>query len=364
MKRFARSRQEVTVSLRRRILETVLVGYILLVTFGGADAIQALGDAEQSSPNQIICRVDLPAKEKQTPVSSQRSKNLKAPRFGTFIAKLDHAPYPYAGKVADTEHDFFDTVDPTSGERFHTNRYGVRLAEKTHYLDNSVLFHIPIHFDPRKPLTYVVFFHALQTNISKSNQDYALAKQLEKSGLNAILVMPQLARNAADTSPGKFFQRNVFGMFMTEVAEVLANRLGKSCHNALAEAPIVIAAFSGGFKAAAYVLDRGGLDERIIGALLLDALYEDVDKFDHWIRANLDHAFFVSIYGQGECEKNSRALAMQLNRLELLEHPIWPGRVAKGQILLVHSPHKHNDIPLLGPPAEPLRTVLRGIHRK
>ena len=350
--------------ISRRVLDTVLIGYILLATFSIVDAIHASRDAERSNPNQMICRVDLPAKEKQTLVSSHRSKDPKIPHLGSFIVRLEHAPYPYAGKVADSELDFFDTVDPIDGTRLHTNRYGVRFAEKTHYLDNSVLFHVPKDFDPRRPMTYVVFFHPIQSNVAKSNKDYALAKQVEKSGLNAILVMPQLARDAADTSPGKFFQRNAFSVFMSEVAEVLASRLGKSCHKSLAEAPIVIAAFSGGFKAAAYVLDRGGLDERIIGVLLLDALYEDVDKFESWIRANLHHAFFVSIYGQGECEKNSRTLAMQLNRPELLGHPVWPGKVAKGQIILVSSSHKHNDIPLLGPPVEPLHTVLRSMHRK
>jgi hypothetical protein len=364
MKRFARSSQEVTVSLRRRILETVLVGYILLVTLSSADAIHASGDAEQANQNQIICRVDVPAKEEQTLVTSPRSRNPKTPPFGTFVVKLEHAPYPYDGKYADSEQDFFDHVDPISGTRFHTNRYGVRLAEKTHYLDSSVLFHVPKHFDPRRPITYVVFFHPIQSNVRKSNQEYALARQVERSRLNAILVMPQLARDAADTSPGKFFQRNVFSMFMTEVAEVLASRMGKSCHKTLAEAPMVVAAFSGGFKTAAYVLERGGANERIIGVLLLDALYEDLDKFEHWIRANLNDAFFVSIFGQGECEKNSRALALQLNRPELLENPIWPGKVRKGKIVLVRSSYKHNDIPLLGPPSEPLLTVLRGIGPK
>ncbi len=303
----------------------------------------------------------MPAHQDQPPAPPQLPKGLQEPSLGTTIVKLEHAPYPYDGKYADSDQEFYDYIDPASGERFHTNRYGVRLAEKIHYLDNSVLFHVPKHFDPRKPLTYVVFFHAIQTDVSKSNRDYALAEQVENSGLNAILVMPQLAKDAADTSPGKFIRRNAFSVFMEEVAEVLAGRLGESCRTELAQAPILVAAFSGGFKAAAYVLDRGGLDERIIGVLLMDALYEDVDKFEHWIDAHANRGFFVSIYGQGECEKNSRTLARLLNRLELLEHPIWPDKIAKGEILLVQSPHEHREIPLLGPPPEPLRTVLHSI---
>ena len=304
------------------------------------------------------CGESMPTPVEQPPTPGQPPKGIPGPFRSTFVVKLEHAPYPYVGKYADGEQDFFDYIDPASGERFHTNRYGGRLAEKKHYRDNSVLFHVPKHFDPRKPIMYVVFFHGIQTDVSRSNRDYALARQVENSGRNAILIVPQLAKDATDSSPGKFFQRNAFSVFMAEVAEVLALRLGASYRCELAEAPIVIAAFSAGYKAAAYVLDRGGLDERIIGVLLMDALYEDVDKFHHWIRANADRALFVSIYGRGECEENSRALAGRLNRLELLDHPNWPDEITKGEILFIRSPHDHVQIPLLGPPPEPLRTVL------
>jgi hypothetical protein len=345
-----------------RRLGVLLLGCALSIAIRGTEAIHPLENPDQPVPTRAICGESMPARGEQPPTSGQPPKDLPGPFRGTFVAKLENAPYPYTGKYADSDLDFFDHLSPANGERFHTNRYGLRLAEKTHYHDNSVLFHVPTHFDPRKPLMYVVFFHGIQTDVAQSNRDYALAKQVEDSGQNAILIIPQLAKHGADSSPGKFFQRNTFKAFMTEVAEVLTLKLEESYRGGLDEAPILIAAFSGGYKSAAYVLDRGGLDERILGVLLMDALYEDVEKFHHWIRANADRGLFVNIYGQGECEDNSRALARRLNRLELLDHPNWPDEITKGEVIFIQSPHEHLEIPILGPPPEPLRTVLRSIH--
>jgi hypothetical protein len=341
--------------------EIGLLVCLLSIVLGGAAGAHAVGEYEQPAATQTISGGNMPDQSDHPAPSHPAPKGAPRPLRGTFVERLETAPYPYDGRYGDSDQDFFDHVDPVSGERFHTNRYELRLAEKAHYRDNSVLFHVPKQFDPGKPLIYVVFFHAIKTDINKSNRDHALARQVEASGRNVILVMPQLAKDAPDSSAGKFFQGNAFRGFMTEAAEVLTRKLGESCRGALARAPIVLAAFSGGYKATAYVLDRGGLDERIIGVLLLDALYEDVDKFQRWIQANSDRVFFVSIYGQGECEVNTRVLARQLNRLDLLEQPVWPGKIRKGGIHFVESSHEHLSIPRLGPPPEPIRALLRSI---
>jgi hypothetical protein len=349
------------VKVGRRILEILLLGCALSMVPGGADTLNALEDSEQLVSLVANRRENMIAKSDQPSSPTQPSKGAPGGNAGTFIAKLEHAPYPYAGKYGDSDLDFFDYISPESGERFHTNRYGIRLAEKAHYQDNSVLFHVPRHLDPRKPLVLVVYFHEIQSDIRKSSRDYALTKQIENSRCNAILVMPQLAKDVADSSPGKFFQRSAFKAFMDEVAEVLTMRLGAAHASRLAEAPLLIAAFSGGYKSAAYVLDRGGVDDRILGVVLMDALYEDVDKFQHWILANSNRAFFMNIYGKGECEANSKMLAAELNRPDLMERPSWPDRIAKGKIYFIRTREEHLMIPLLGPPHQPLRTVLHSI---
>lgn len=279
---------------------------------------------------------------------------------GSFVAVLDAAPYPYHGRYDDTGMDFYDHTDPRTGMRYHTNRYGARFSEKEHYSDGSVLFHIPPHFDPERPFAFVLFFHALETNIRKSAEEYDLIGQIDACQKNIILVMPQLARDAADSSPGKFFAANAFRRFMDEAAEKLAARLGREYGPRLRGAPILVAAFSGGYKAAAYVLDRGGVCDRIEGVILLDALYEDVDKFEKWAVQNISRSFLVSLYTRGECERNSLELAGRLHESGIDAIREWPeAPLAGGGVYIVWTEGSHLRIPLAGPPARPLLGLLR-----
>lgn len=281
-------------------------------------------------------------------------------RTGTFVATLQTAPFPYHGKYDDTGVDFFDYTDPQTGVRYHTNRYGVRFPEKEHYSDGSVLFHIPPHFKPDHPFAFVVFFHALDTNIRKTEMDYDISGQVDACGKNLILVMPQLAKDAADSSPGRFFRPDTFRAFMDEAAGALAGRLGPEFRQRLRNAPIILAAFSGGYKAAAYVLNRGGASGRIAGVILLDALYEDVDKFEKWALEYMAGSFLVSLATRGECERNSLELAGRLEGNGIGVSREWPvGAISKGKLYVVPTSGAHMQIPVDGPPARPLFSLLR-----
>ncbi len=277
---------------------------------------------------------------------------------GTFVQTLPHAPFPYSGKYEDTKVDFFDFVDPLSGQRFHTNRLGERYSEREHYSDGRVLFHVPSHFDPRKSFVYVLYFHALGTDIFASNRDYELTRQVDSSGRNVILVVPQLARNAADSSPGKFFRKNGFRVFMSEVGRVMTSRFGKEFQKKFDAAPIVLTAFSGGYKSVAYILDRGGANDRVKGVFLMDALYEDVDKFEKWIAGYMKRSFLVSVYTRGKCEENMKDLLSRLPRRGIDVRVGWPQTLSRGSIHHVLCDTDHIRIPLMGPPRDPLASLL------
>jgi hypothetical protein len=279
--------------------------------------------------------------------------------IGTFVQTLRHAPFPYSGKFEDTKADFYDTVDPQSGERFHTNRHGDRYSEKDHYRDGRVLFHVPSHFDPRKPFAYVLYFHALGTDIIASNRDYELACQIDASGRNVILVVPQLARNAVDSSPGKFFRKNGFQVFMGEVAGVMTSRMGAAFRKKFGAAPIFLTAFSGGYKSVAYILDRGGVNDRVKGVFLMDALYEDVDKFERWAAGNIKRSFLVSLYTHGSCEENMKDLLNRLAGRSIFARAGWPQILIPGSIHHVLCETDHIRIPLMGHPEYPLAGFLK-----
>jgi hypothetical protein len=305
---------------------------------------RAAGHCPATGPqggNQPMCE--------QTPV----------PGRGTFVQTLQNAPFPYSGKYEDTRVDFFDGVDPETGQRFHTNRYGDRLTEKDHYSDGRVLFHVPPHFDPLKPFAFVLFFHGFRTDITASARDHELTRQIDESGKNVILVAPQLARDAVDSSPGKLLRKDGFRRLMGEVGRVMGSRMGQALRKRFDAAPILLTAFSGGYKAVAYILDRGGLNNRVRGVFLMDALYEDVDKFERWVLGYIRRGFLVSLHTRGSCEVNMKALLSRLAERGIRSSGGWPRSLAQGGIHHRLVETGHMDIPLLGPPRDPLACLLR-----
>jgi hypothetical protein len=71
--------------------------------------------------------------------------------------------------------------------------------------------------------------------------------QITAAGANAVLVAPQFAVNAADSSAGKFSEPNGFKHFLDEAAVKLARVYGDPrTAFTFATMPIVIVAYSGG----------------------------------------------------------------------------------------------------------------------
>ena len=111
-----------------------------------------------------------------------------------------------------------------------------------------------------------------------------------------MLLAPQLAVDAADSSAGKFWQPGGFKRFMDESADHLARLSGDPrSAQAFANMPIVIVGYSGGFMPTAWSLEVGGVTNRVRGVVLLDAVYGELDKFASWIENNRS-GFFVSSY--------------------------------------------------------------------
>ena len=97
------------------------------------------------------------------------------------------------------------------------------------YNDNRVLVHIPENFDVHKPGVIVVFFHGNGATLERDVRDRQLVpQQISDSGVNAVLLAPQFAVDAADSSAGKFWQPGGFKRFMDELAGHLAQPLRRS----------------------------------------------------------------------------------------------------------------------------------------
>jgi hypothetical protein len=213
----------------------------------------------------------------------------------TTLVDFETAPFPYRGMIAGSDRPFLNAGDES--HRGHANFRGHVLWESETFSDDRVLLHIPPGFDPSRPAVMVVFFHGHGANLARDVRDrQQVPAQITAAGANAVLVAPQFAVDAADSSAGKFWEPNGFKRFLDEAAVKLARLYGDPRRAAaFANMPIVIVAYSGGFGPTLSVLDRGGVRSRVRGVVLLDALYAGIDKFADWIADNRS-AFFVSSY--------------------------------------------------------------------
>lgn len=175
------------------------------------------------------------------------------------------------------------------------------------YKDNRVLMHVPKGFNPNRPAVMIVFFHGhratLERDVWKRQQ---VPAQISASGINAVLVAPQFAVDAADSNPGKFANPGGFGRFLDEAAKHFADLTDDPASARMfANMPIIIVAYSGGYVPAAWSIYRGGLGKnRIRGVVLLDALYGELDKFVPWITKSRP-GFFVSAFTSSTRRQNN-----------------------------------------------------------
>ena len=274
------------------------------------------------------------------------------------LVPFDVSPFPYRGIAPKTGKPFLDVAE---GERRgrHTARGGV-LWEDTTYSDRRVLLSIPRGFDLRKPSMIVVFFHGNGATLTRDVRNrQQVPRQIVESGLNAVLVAPQFAVDAADSSAGRFWEPGVFAQFMGEAAGQLARLHGDARSRAVFErAPIVIAAYSGGYHPLAFALSVGGATERVRGALLLDALYGDHDKYLDWL-ARRPEAFFVSTYGPLVKSQNEE-FRKQLTDRGIGFTTNFPPHLVPGinAFLDVGEEVKHNDFVTQAWSADPLKVML------
>ena len=230
----------------------------------------------------------------QIPIPHQvHSRSAPVTTGKSVLAEFDTAPFPYNGPVPKSDKPFLEQAP--DGRRFRRGARGQTLWESETFGDKRVLLHVPTGFDVRRPGLIVVFFHGHGATLS---DDVFLRQQVpaQLTGMNAVLVAPQLAVNAADSSVGKLWQPGGFARFLGEAASTLARVHGdRRTARSFASMPVVIVAYSGGYSAAAWSAHHGGIGKRLRGVVLLDALYGEIDKFESWI-ARDPSRLFVSAY--------------------------------------------------------------------
>ena len=242
----------------------------------------------------------------------------------TKLVPFETAPFPYNGKERGTTQDFLNISD---GERkgHRSWRGGVYWANET-YGDNRVLMHIPRGYNANKPGVMIVFFHGhratLERDVWKRQQ---VPDQISAAGINAVLVAPQFAVDAADSSPGKFANPGAFARFLDESAKQLAKLSNDpAAEKTFAKMPVVLVAYSGGYVPAAWAIHAGGVSSRVQGVVLLDALYGELDKFIPWI-TKANRGFFVSAF-TGSTRRQNNTLENILAEKNVAYSTVLDGR--------------------------------------
>jgi hypothetical protein len=225
----------------------------------------------------------------------QKSSPPAQTQTKTKLVEFEMSPFPYEGINPATGRPFINVDE--AGRRGRMNARGQVLWEDETYSDQRVLLHIPQGFDIRKPAIMIVFFHGHGAAIDRDVRDrQRVAEQIARSGANAVLVAPQMAVKAADSSAGIFWEQGMFAQFLNEASEQLALlHGGLGITRIFDKMPVMLVAYSGGYLATAWCVHHGGAGDRLRGVVLLDALYGELDKYERFIETNR-RAFFVSAY--------------------------------------------------------------------
>lgn len=172
------------------------------------------------------------------------------------------APFPHPGRASG-----FTTKDGTVFPRF------------PHYADSSIVVFVPEGFaELPGGSNLIVHFHGhLSDNLTVLERD-SLVQAMTAQKVNALLVLPQGPYRARDSFGGKMEDP---GGFRRMVEDVLATMQREKIVADTKVNRICVSGFSGGYRPAAFVLDRGGCDE-VTDVFLFDALYGQDAFFRTW----------------------------------------------------------------------------------
>jgi hypothetical protein len=215
-----------------------------------------------------------------------------------------------------------------------------------HYDDSSVLLVVPSGLKREREVDLIFWFHGWHNNIDTALQFYGLARQFAASGREAVLVLPEAAKNAADSYSGKLRQRGDFRALVGDVVDEL-KRKGIVAGNAVA-GHIALGCHSGGYSAVADILGNGGVP--VDEVFLFDALYGRVPVFLDWIKADKRHHFvhWFTNHGGGTDEVSDTLMSqLKARRIDYLltdEGSLTSEQIREHGVLFVHSPREHNVI--------------------
>jgi len=215
----------------------------------------------------------------------------------------------------------------------------------SHYADSSLLIICPKQLSKKINPNLIFWFHGWFNHIDSANERFALARQLAASGSDAVLVIPETAKDAPDSYGGKLEQPGMFEALVNDVLTAL--KKNKLLAKKVKPGAIILAGHSGGYRVMARILANNRLP--VAETILFDALYAETDKFLNWINADSLHRFINIYTNEGGTVKETNALLQLMagpgNRNEVIEEDsLTAGHIRQQRLLVIHSKRQHNDI--------------------
>jgi len=216
-----------------------------------------------------------------------------------------------------------------------------------HYNDSSVLLVVPEWFHPENGKADLIFwFHGWHNNIDTALRYYHLDSQFIASRKNAVLVLAEAAKNAADSYGGKLELEGQFSKLVQDVLSSLVKnkRIVRDC----GVGNVLLAGHSGAYRVIAYILQNGGVQVQEVD--LFDALYSEKDKFMDWMNIDSSHRF-INMYTNkgGGTDEVSIGMIKDLKErgvstVLLEEDQLNPRSLRVNKTIFIHSKREHNEI--------------------
>ncbi len=244
----------------------------------------------------------------------------------------------------------------------------LRLSRSAHSVPTgapNVIVHAPPHFDPARPLWLVLFLHGwrgcarvlMESGEERCQQGapleagWALGDQHDRAGTNSLFIIPQLAFDQRDGSPGRFSQAGYARAWLEELLEgALSSSLGET--KGLSDVGrITLVAHSAGYETALSLLRAGELPE-VKDVALMDALYGGARPFADWMMGGADRTLWSTYTSRGgDVDRETSRLYRLVGRRDIafpraiLRSGWTPADVHGKRLLVMRSHARHRDVP-------------------
>jgi hypothetical protein len=245
------------------------------------------------------------------------------------LTPFKSAPFPHMSR----EHGY--TYDKTFYPR------------EGHYDDSTVGVFLPKNFRPSQSVNFVVHFHGWNNHVQQVFEQYDLARQMQLSGLNAVLLVPQGPRDANDSTDGKLqYDPGSLTNLLNEAIVFLQKEGRLPARAKLAH--VALTAHSGGYLVTTSIVDRKELADKMTDVILFDSTYGGLPAFADYCAANPNHRL-ISICTEHLGHENARLIALLQKRhvqpRVLLEEDLTDADVAKrGPLIVLTTTLEHNDV--------------------